>query len=43
MSGGLVSTHFATGMESQVQIGYLPQSTYLLRLAGKNGVKFEVK
>ena len=43
MSGGLVSTHFATGTESSINIGNLPQGTYLLRLAGKNGVKFEVK
>ena len=43
MSGKLFSTHTATGIENSIRIGNLPQGTYLLRLAGKRGVKFEVK
>ena len=43
MSGKLVSTHFATGTNNSIQVGSLPQGVYLLKLAGKNGVKFEVK
>jgi len=43
LSGVLVSTHIATGMENAVNIGSLPQGMYLLKFAGKNGVKFEVR
>ena len=43
MSGVLVSTHLATGVENAVNIGSLPHGTYLLRFANTNGVKFEVK
>ena len=43
MAGKLISINFATGTENSINIGNLPQGTYLLRLAGKNGVKFEVK
>ena len=43
MSGNLVSIYFATGTESSINIGSLAQGIYLLRLAGENGVKFEVR
>jgi len=43
MNGKLISVNFATGIENSINIGALPQGTYLLRLAGKQGIKFEVK
>jgi predicted nuclease with TOPRIM domain len=43
MNGKIISINFATGIENSINIGALPQGTYLLRLAGKQGVKFEVR
>jgi len=43
MNGKLISINFAEGIENSINIGALPQGTYLLRLAGKQGVKFEVR
>jgi len=43
MSGRLLSVSFAQGTETSIHIGVLPQGTYLLRLAGQRGVKFEVR
>ena len=43
MQGKLISVNFATGAESYINIGNLVCGVYLLRLAGKSGVKFEVK
>jgi len=43
MNGKLISVNFAEGTENSINIGALPQGTYLLRLAGKRGVKFEVR
>jgi hypothetical protein len=43
MSGKLLSIGYASGSESFIRIGDLPKGVYLLRLAGKKGVKFEVR
>ena len=43
MNGKLISVNFASGAENSINIGALPQGVYLLRLAGKQGVKFEVR
>ena len=42
MQGKLISVNFATGKETSINIGTLSQGTYLLRLAGKRGVRFNV-
>ena len=43
MSGKLLSINYALGTETAIKIGALPSGTYLLRLAGQRGVKFEVR
>jgi len=43
MQGRLLSINIAAGTETSIHIGALPSGTYLLRLAGERGVKFEVK
>ena len=43
MQGNLISVNFSTGKETTVHIGNLPVGAYLLRLAGKRGVKFVVE
>ena len=42
MQGKLISVNIATGKETAIHIGELPNGTYLLRLKGKIGVKFVV-
>ena len=42
MSGRLLSITYSTGREISINIGSLPSGTYLLRLAGKRGVRFVV-
>jgi hypothetical protein len=43
MQGKLIFINYASGKETAIKIEDLPVGTYLLRLAGKRGVKFEVK
>jgi len=43
MAGKLVSTHYATGINNYFNIGNLADGMYMLRCAGRNGIKFEVR
>ena len=43
MNGKLISTHFATGVKTAINIGSLSGGTYILKLSDKKGIKFEVR